>query len=112
MNEKASTAVVKYDAQAPIKSVSNLRSLLERQEDSLAALLPKHVTPERLLKTLFLAVNRQPELLECTQASLMESVNRAAELGLDEAAGAETTAEAKEKSGTDSVDADYEVVDD
>jgi recombination protein RecT len=46
-------------------------------------MLPKHITPERLFKTLLVAANRNPDILKCTQASVLETINRAAELGLD-----------------------------
>lgn len=77
------TAVVRYDALAPIGTKRNLQGLLERQMGALRQVLPRHVTPERLVKTLMVAINRQPELLECTQESVLESVGRAGELGLD-----------------------------
>lgn len=72
-----------YNPLAPIGNSSALKGLLETQSRSIAATLPKHVTPERLIKTMLVAANRTPLLLECTQASLLETVNRAAELGLD-----------------------------
>lgn len=73
----------KYNALAPVGSVGTLKALLEGQKGALLALLPKHVTPERLFRMLLVAVNRSPDLLECTQTSIVESVGRAAELGLD-----------------------------
>lgn len=74
---------VKYDPLAPIGSAASMKTLLERNQASIAALLPKHVTPERLIRTMLVAANRNPDLLRCTQASLIESIMRAAELGLD-----------------------------
>lgn len=66
-----------------IGSVGTLRALLEPRLGSLAAVLPKHVTPDRLMKTLLIAVNRTPDLLLCTQESMLEAISRSAELGLD-----------------------------
>lgn len=79
------TGIVKraYQPLAQIGSSGALKGLLESQRDSIAQALPKHVTPERLIKTLLVAANRTPDLLQCTQASILETVNRAAELGLD-----------------------------
>jgi recombination protein RecT len=74
---------VQYQPQQQVGRVSTLKGLFEQQKDSLAQVLPKHLTAERLLKTLMTAVNRQPELLKCTQSSILESVSRAAELGLE-----------------------------
>lgn len=76
-------ARIQYQPLAPIGSASNLKSLLEAQRNGIAQTLPKHITPERVIKTFLVAVNRIPDLLRCTQASLLETINRAAELGLD-----------------------------
>jgi recombination protein RecT len=83
MNENTQLATRKYEPLAPIGSAAGLKALLEAQAGSIAIALPKHVTPERLIKTLLVATNRTPDLLKCTQASIMETINRAAELGLD-----------------------------
>lgn len=72
-----------YQPLAPIGSATGLKGLLEMQKGSLSDMLPKHVTPERLLKTMLVAANRNPDILKCTQASVLETINRAAELGLD-----------------------------
>jgi len=76
-------AVVKYEPSAPAKSAGNLKALLEANSAALTELLPKHVTPARLIKTMLVAANRNPQLLLCTQASIFETITRAAELGLD-----------------------------
>lgn len=73
----------RYDPLAPIGSAGALKSLLETQSKGISEALPKHVTPERLIKTMLVAANRIPDLLNCTQASIIETINRAAELGLD-----------------------------
>jgi recombination protein RecT len=74
-----------FDPYAPIGTIQGLSGLLNTRKvrDSIATALPKHVTPERLIKTLLVAANRQPDLLQCTQSSILETINRAAELGLD-----------------------------
>lgn len=84
-SEEATTAIapIRYDAMAPVGNASGLKRLLETQKDGIRQALPRHVTPERLIKTLLVAANRVPDLLKCTQASVLETINRAAELGLD-----------------------------
>jgi recombination protein RecT len=77
------TEIVKYNPEGPIGSPGGLKKLLASQRESIAQALPRHVTPERLIKTLLVAANRNPMLLQCTQASVLETINRAAELGLD-----------------------------
>jgi recombination protein RecT len=81
--KELATAPTKYNGLAPIGSANTLKALLNAQRESLMEILPKHVTPERLLKTMLVAVNRNQELLECTTASILETISRAAELGLD-----------------------------
>lgn len=74
---------VNYVPDAPIGSAGGLKALLEMQKESIAAALPRHISAERLIKTLLVAANRNPKILQCTMASVMETINRAAELGLD-----------------------------
>ncbi len=83
--QNAQTAVAKrsYNPLAPIGSATGLKSLLEASKASIAQALPAHITPERLIKTMLVAANRNPDILRCTTASIMETINRAAELGLD-----------------------------
>lgn len=47
-----------------------------------STLLPKHVTPERFMRAANLAVAQNPYLLELDRMSLLQSVAKAAELGL------------------------------
>jgi recombination protein RecT len=73
-----STALVSSkDKQATIKD------LLERSKTSIAAVLPKHLTPERLLKVALSATARNPSLLACTPQSILLAVMQSAELGLE-----------------------------
>lgn len=84
-NGNAQQAVAKrsFEPLAPIGNASALKSLLDAQRNGIAQALPKHITPERLIKTLLVAANRSPDILKCTQSSILETINRAAELGLD-----------------------------
>lgn len=72
-----------YEPKAPVGDANGLKALLIASKKSIAEILPKHITPERLIKTLLVAANRTPKLFECTQMSVLETINRAAELGLD-----------------------------
>ena len=62
---------------------ANLKSLLDKAKGSIAAVLPKHLTPERLLKVALSATSRNPALLACTPQSILLCVMQAAELGLE-----------------------------
>ena len=75
--------LVKYTPTQPVGTRATLRAIVDQQKESFFELMPKHVTKERLLKTLSLAVNINPQLLECTQGSVMNGIARSAELGLD-----------------------------
>lgn len=77
--------VVKYEGNKPVGAPATLSQLLERADiqAKLAAVVPKHMNPKRLAKMALLAASRQPELLKCTQGSILQAVMTAAELGLD-----------------------------
>lgn len=78
MTTKQSTALVGNAAKQ-----ATIKDLLERSRGSLAAVLPKHLTPERLLKVALSATARDAKLLACTPKSLLLAVMQAAELGLE-----------------------------
>ena len=82
-NTQVATRVERYSPLASVGSAGSLKALLEKMKGALASAMPKHVTPDRLIKTMLVAVNRNPDLLQCTQASVVETISRAAELGLD-----------------------------
>lgn len=70
-------AIQKQDPQ------QTLKAMLERMKPALAAVLPKHVTADRMLKVVLSATARQPKLLECSTTSIVRSVMQAGELGLE-----------------------------
>lgn len=51
--------------------------------DQLRAALPKHVTPERLVRIVLTEIRRVPKLAECKQQSLLGAIVQAAQLGLE-----------------------------
>ena len=63
-----------------VRDKDGLAALVETDvfKKALRAVLPKHVTPERMIKQAFIAASRQPKLFECTQG-----IMKGAELGLD-----------------------------
>lgn len=60
-----------------------LRAELEKIRPAMEAVLPRHVTAERMTKVVLSATARQPDLLKCTTASICRAVMQAAELGLE-----------------------------
>lgn len=70
---------------APIDMTAqqSLKAELKRIMPNLAAVLPRHVTAERLVKVVLSATVRKPAILECTLPSIIHAVFQAAELGLE-----------------------------
>lgn len=66
-------------------SAPTLKDLLNREDvrQSFAALVPRTMTPERLMKVASSTVSRSPQLAQCDAMSLLKSLAVAAELGLD-----------------------------
>lgn len=57
--------------------------MLAAQFKSLQSVVPKHVTAERLARVGLFAINRDKKLLECSPASIVEAIMRAAQLGFE-----------------------------
>ena len=60
-----------------------IKDLFDKSKHSLAQVLPKHVTPERLLKVALTATSTTPALLACKPMSLLKAVFQAGQLGLE-----------------------------
>lgn len=67
----------------PKARMDSLRSMLEAAKSSMAMVVPKHVTPDRLIKLALVAASRTPLLLQCDAKSIVQGVMTAAQLGLD-----------------------------
>ena len=81
--EEKKTNLAKYEGNKPVGKAGTLKDLLEQFKPQLLQVIPKHVSPERLMKTAMAAMSRTPKLLQCTQASVIKSIMTSAELGLD-----------------------------
>lgn len=62
---------------------ATLRDLMEKSKAAFAAVLPKHVTYDRLFKITLNCVARTKLLRECSPISIVRSMMQAAELGLE-----------------------------
>jgi recombination protein RecT len=51
--------------------------------EQIEGLLPKHITPERMLRTMLAACQRTPKLAECDPLSLVEAMVKCSEWGLE-----------------------------
>lgn len=67
----------------PAENPQKLKALLDWAKPSIAMALPRHLTPERMIRVAVTAIQRTPKLLECTQLSLVSAVVEASELGLE-----------------------------
>jgi len=65
--------------------LGHLKNLLDAARPSMAAVIPKHLTPERLIKVALVAVSRTPALMQADPMTVVQSVMQAAQLGLDPA---------------------------
>jgi hypothetical protein len=64
-------------------SVTTIESMLKKHGPEIALALPKHVTPERLLRIALSEVRRNPKLAKCSAASLLGAIFTCAQLGLE-----------------------------
>lgn len=63
--------------------IGSVKTFFESQKATLAAVLPKHVSPDRMLKIALGALRTTPKLMECTVESLMGAVVQCSQLGLE-----------------------------
>lgn len=59
------------------------QQLIESRRQSIAQVLPKHMTVDRMIKVLLVAAGRNPLLMQCTPQSILECIMFCAELGLE-----------------------------
>lgn len=57
--------------------------MLQGMKASIAAILPKHLTPERMAMIAFTAMRQNPKLLACSRESIIGSIMTASMLGLE-----------------------------
>ncbi len=64
---------------------TRIRELLEhpRYQESLRAILPRDVTPQRIVRVTLAALQSQPKLLQCSPQSVLLSLMQAAVVGLE-----------------------------
>jgi recombination protein RecT len=60
-----------------------VRAALEKMKPQFQMALPKHLTPDRLLRVTMTAVQNTPKLLECDRTSLFAAIMTCAQLGLE-----------------------------
>lgn len=69
--------------QQPAKPIETVRQTLEKMKPQFAMALPKHLTPDRLLRVAMTSIQNTPKLLECDRTSLFAAIMMCAQLGLE-----------------------------
>lgn len=69
--------------QQPQSMQASLSQAFAKQFKAISSIVPKHVTPERLVRIGLNAVSRNPKLLDCTQESIIGAVVNCATLGVE-----------------------------
>src|SRR6267142_2848194 len=61
----------------------NLGAWLEKKRAWMGAVLPRHLTPERMIQVALFARSRSHDLLDCTPESLLRAILECCEMGLE-----------------------------
>lgn len=61
----------------------DLLKMLKFSQGAIKSALPRHMTPERMIRVAMTAATRNPDLLQCTGVSLIAAVIQASQLGLE-----------------------------
>ena len=64
------------------EQVDTVRHLIQRYQSKLEKVLPSYLTAERMIEIVMTEIARTPQLLECTQSSLIGCIIQCAQLGL------------------------------
>lgn len=67
----------------PANPVAQFRDFLEKQRHQIAAALPKHVSPDRMIRLACTEFSKNPLLQKCTPVSVFGSIIQASQLGLE-----------------------------
>lgn len=70
-------------AAAPAPQGKTLANLFEEMKPAIAQAIPKHLTPERLLRIATTSIRTNPKLKICSPESLLGAVMQCAQLGLE-----------------------------
>ncbi|WP_439891574.1 recombinase RecT [Ralstonia sp. 25C] len=81
----ADIATIKQTGKSVAKDagMNNVRAYFESQKGMLADVLPRHLTPERMLRIALGALRTTPKLMQCTTQTLFGGVVQLAQLGLE-----------------------------
>ena len=85
MNKTTNLAELKKTGsmRASAAGMGNVKKFFEAGKSSMLAVLPKHVSADRMLSLALGALRANPKLMECTTESLMSAVVVSSQLGLE-----------------------------
>lgn len=76
------TTAVQTTQAAPAAKTYTVRDLLRDKQAEIVAALPRHIPPAHFLRVVLTAVQRNPQLAQCTSISFFGAVLQCAQLGL------------------------------
>lgn len=82
-NGNGNGAQTKAIEKAPTTRIGWLKKHFDDWKPTLAAVLPKHIDPDRVIKIAMAVYMNKPELALCTPLSMVKATMQCAELGLD-----------------------------
>lgn len=65
------------------QKISSIRTLLDKSKQQIRMALPSHLSPDRMLRITMTSIQKNPDLLDCTQESLLGAIIQSAQLGLE-----------------------------
>lgn len=65
------------------KQEDPIYKMLAQYKGAIASVLPKHLTPEKMLRLAYTAIHRTPKLKQCTPVSLINGIIEISSLGLE-----------------------------
>lgn len=80
---QATVAKLRGSDIANLPPKQRVAAMLKSNKNAIEQVLPKHVSPERLMQVAFSAVRTTPKLLECDSGSLIGAIIQCAQLGLE-----------------------------
>ncbi len=82
-DQSALSETLSNKAAAPTKQGKTLNDLFNEMKPAIAQAIPKHLTPDRLLRIATTSIRTNPKLKVCTPESLLGAVMQCAQLGLE-----------------------------
>jgi len=67
----------------PMTAKNEIADLLAANMKAVRSILPKHLTPERVMRIAYIAIEQSPKLGQCSKASLINAILEASMLGLE-----------------------------